>query len=103
MGSGCSPPEVVKAVPFRMMGSPRNDQICTSHVERQNMSIRMAMRRMTRLTNAFSKKWENLEAAYALWFAYYNWCRRHQTLGMTPAMKHRLTGHVWSISELLGV
>jgi len=59
------------------------------------------MRRMTRLTNAFSKKWENLEAAYALWFAYYNWCRKHQTLGMTPAMKHRLTDHVRSIEELL--
>ncbi len=96
-----SPPEVVKAVPFRVMGFPRGDQICTSHVERQNLSIRMGMRRMTRLTNAFSKKWENLEAAYALWFAYYNWCRKHQTLGMTPAMSHQLTDHVWTIRELL--
>lgn len=98
-----SPPKVIKAVPYRVMGFPQMGAICTSHVERQNLSIRMAMRRMTRLTNAFSKKWENLEAAYALWFAYYNWCRKHQTLGMTPAMKQGLTDHVWGIGELLGV
>ncbi len=98
-----SPPEVVRAVPFRVMGYPRNDQICTSHVERQNLSIRMGMRRMTRLTNAFSKKWENLEAAYALWFAYYNWCRKHQSLGMTPAMRQGLTDHQWTVEELVGV
>jgi IS1 family transposase len=98
-----SPPEVIKAVPFRVMGSPRGEQICTSHVERQNLSIRMGMRRMTRLTNAFSKKWENLEAAYALWFAYYNWGRKHQTLGMTPAMRQGIADHVWTIGELIGV
>jgi transposase-like protein/IS1 family transposase len=96
-----SPPKVIKAVPYNVMGFPHSAAICTSHVERQNLSIRMGMRRMTRLTNAFSKKWANLEAAYALWFAYYNWCRKHQTLGMTPAMKHLLTDHVWSIEELI--
>lgn len=56
---------------------------------------------MTRLTNAFSKKWENSEAAYALWFAYYSFCRRHQTLRVTPAMESKLTDHQWKITELL--
>jgi len=96
-----SPPEVVKAVPFRVMGFPQQDRICTSHIERQNLSIRMGMRRMTRLTNAFSKKWENLEAAYALWFTHYNWCRKHQSLGMTPAMRQGLTDHPWTVRELI--
>jgi transposase InsO family protein len=63
----------------------------------------MGMRRMTRLTNAFSKKWENLEAAYALWFAYYNWCRIHSSLRVTPAMEAGITDHVWTISELIAV
>ncbi len=93
--------EVVEAVPIRIMGYPKRDQICTSHVERQNLSIRMGMRRMTRLTNAFSKKWENLEAAYALWFAYYNWCRVHSSLRVTPAMQHGIADHVWTIAELI--
>ncbi len=96
-----SPPEVLRAVPHRVMGYPQRDRICTSHIERQNLSIRMGMRRMTRLTNAFSKKWENLEAAYSLWFAYYNFCRIHRSLKMTPAMQHGVTDHVWSIKELI--
>lgn len=96
-----SPAEVVDAVPCIVFGNPDRDKICTSHVERQNLSIRMGMRRMTRLTNAFSKKWENLEAAYSLWFAYYNFCRKHQTLRVTPAMESNLTDHVWTIRELL--
>jgi IS1 family transposase len=82
-----SPAEVVDAIPTPIMGRPRKEGICTSHIERANLSIRMGMRRMTRLTNAFSKKWENLEAAYSLWFAYYNFCRRHQTLRVSPAME----------------
>jgi IS1 family transposase len=97
-----SPAEVVDAVPYEIMGRPVRDRICTSHIERQNLSVRMGMRRMTRLTNAFSKKWENLQAAYSLWFAYYNFCRRHQTLRITPAMESGLTDHVWNVSELLG-
>jgi transposase-like protein/IS1 family transposase len=96
-----SPAEVVDAVPEVVMGNPDPDFICTSHIERQNLSIRMGMRRMTRLTNGFSKKWENLQAAYSLWFAYYNFCRKHQTLRVTPAMEIGLTDHVWSIGELL--
>lgn len=96
-----SPGEVVEAVPEVVMGSPDPVRICTSHIERQNLSIRMGMRRMTRLTNGFSKKWGNLEAAYALWFAFYNFCRKHATLRVTPAMKSGLTDHVWEIGELL--
>jgi transposase-like protein/IS1 family transposase len=96
-----SPAEVVDSVPVEIMGRPVADRICTSHIERQNLSIRMGMRRMTRLTNGFSKKWENLEAAYALWFAYYNFCRVHKTLRVTPAMESGLTDHVWAIGELI--
>lgn len=98
-----SPAEVVDAVPCIVSGNPDRDKICTSHVERQNLSIRMGMRRMTRLTNGFSKKWENLEASYALWFAYYNFCRKHQTLRVTPAMEQGLTDHQWTVTELIGV
>jgi IS1 family transposase len=98
-----SPSEVVDAVPLPQWGEPNLNRICTSHVERQNLSIRMGMRRMTRLTNAFSKKWENLKAAYALWFAVYNFCRVHQTLRVTPAMEAGITDHIWGIAEMLEV
>jgi hypothetical protein len=80
---------------------PDYERICTSHVERQNLTMRMQIRRLTRLTNAFSKKWENLRAAIALHFAYYNFCRVHQTLRVTPAMEAGLTDHVWELKELL--
>ena len=83
------------------MGRPVRSRICTSHIERQNLSIRMGMRRMTRLTNGFSKKWENLQAAYSLWFAYYNFCRVHQTLRVTPAMESKITDHFWEIADLI--
>jgi hypothetical protein len=80
---------------------PNYERICTSHVERQNLTMRMQIRRLTRLTNAFSKKWENLKAAVALHFAYYNFCRVHSSLRVTPAMEAGITDHVWTISELL--
>jgi hypothetical protein len=80
---------------------PDYERICTSHVERQNLTMRMQIRRLTRLTNAFSKKWENLRAAIALHFAYYNFCRIHQSLRVTPAMEAGLTDHVWELKELL--
>jgi hypothetical protein len=70
-------------------------------VERQNLTIRMQMRRLTRLTNAFSKKWENLKAAYALHFAFYNFCRVHQAIRVTPAMEAKITNRVWTPGELL--
>ena len=96
-----SPGEVVDAVPVKIMGKPDMRRVCTSHIERQNLSIRMGMRRMTRLTNAFSKKWENLDAAYALWFAFYNFCRAHRTLRVTPAMESGITDHVWTLTEVI--
>ena len=96
-----SPAEVVDSVPVEIMGRPVADRICTSHIERQNLSIRMGMRRMTRLTNGFSKKWENLEFAYALWFAYYNFVRVHKSLRVTPAMEAGITDHIWTIAELI--
>src|SRR5574340_496814 len=82
-------------------GNPDLSRASTSHIERQNLTVRMGMRRMTRLTNAFSKKWINLKHAYALQFAYYNFCRVHQTLKVTPAMQSGIADHVWTISELI--
>jgi hypothetical protein len=72
-----------------------------SFVERQNLTMRMSMRRFTRLTNAFSKKLENHEAAIALHYMHYNYCRVHQTLRVTPAMEAGIAKHVWSIEELV--
>src|SRR5438477_2902059 len=84
-------------------GRPDPRHISTSYVERQNLTIRMAIRRFTRLTNAFSKKLDNHKAACALHFAYYNFCRIHQTLRVTPAMEAGITDHIWSIAEILSV
>jgi IS1 family transposase len=96
-----SPAEVVAVEEVPIMGKPDPKRICTSHIERQNLTIRMQMRRMTRLTNAFSKKWDNLWSAYCLHFAYYNFCRTHKTLRITPAMEAGITDHVWDLKELL--
>jgi len=96
-----SPGEVVDTEVVPVMGDPDGKRISTSHVERQNLTIRMCIRRLTRLTNGFSKKWENLWAAYCLHFAYYNFCRTHRTLRITPAMESKLTDHVWDLAELL--
>jgi len=96
-----SPAEVVAVEEVPIMGAPEKSRICTSHIERQNLTIRMQMRRMTRLTNAFSKKWDNLWSAYCLHFAYYNFCRTHKTLRITPAMEAGIADHVWDLKELL--
>src|SRR5438046_2338607 len=77
--------------------------IITSFVDRQNLSMRMGMRRFTRLTNGFSKKLENHGHMVAMYFMHYNYCRVHKTLRVTPAMEAGLTDHVWSIEELLSV
>jgi len=81
-------------------GNPDPKHVSTSFVERQNLSMRMSIRRFTRLTNAFSKKIENHAAAVAIWFMYYNFCRVHQTLRVTPAMESGISNHVWTIEEM---
>jgi transposase-like protein/IS1 family transposase len=96
-----SPASVVNAVPVPRWGDPDPQSICTSHVERHNLSMRMQLRRLTRLTNAFSKKWENLKAALAVYFAHYNFLRVHRTLRVTPAMEAGITDHLWGWQELL--
>jgi len=84
-------------------GVPDPDHVSTSFVERQNLTMRMSMRRFTRLTNGFSKKLENHGHAVALYFMHYNFCRVHKTLRVTPAMEAGLTGHVWTLEELIGL
>jgi IS1 family transposase len=96
-----SPAEVVSTEVVPVCGQPDPKKICTSHVERQNLSMRMGIRRFTRLTNGYSKKWENHWAALALYFGYYNFCRIHSTIRVTPAMEAGITDHVWELSELL--
>jgi IS1 family transposase len=96
-----SPSPIVEVISKVRSGDPDPDHISTSFVERQNLTMRMAIRRFTRLTNAFSKKLTNLKMAVALHFAYYNFCRVHSTLRVTPAMEAGLTDHVWSIAELM--
>ncbi len=98
-----SPPRIISTERRAIMGFPEYDQTCTSHCERMNGTIRNFVKRMGRLTYCFSKKWENHEAAMALFFAHYNWCRKHKSLkGQTPAMAHGLDAdHPWTVRELL--
>jgi IS1 family transposase/transposase-like protein len=96
-----SPATCIGARKVAVFGNPDMDKVNTSHIERQNLTVRMSMRRMTRLTNAFSKKWLNLKYAYALQFAFYNFCRIHSSLRVTPAMEAGIASHVWNLSELL--
>lgn len=92
--------EIKKKVVF---GNPVEENISTSYVERSNLTMRMSMRRLTRLTNAFSKKFENLNYALALHFAYYNFCRIHKSIKCTPAMEAGLTKTVWSLKDILKI
>jgi hypothetical protein len=96
-----SPGWVVDVRRATIVGAPDPKKISTSYVERQNLSLRMACRRFTRLTNAFSKKLENHKAAVALYVAHYNLCRVHEALRITPAMALGVTDHVWTIGELV--
>jgi IS1 family transposase len=105
-----SPAICTGAIKTPMMGRPDSDHISTSFVERSNLTMRMSMRRFTRLTNAFSKKAENHAHAVSLHFMYYNYCRAHTTLTKnaegvktTPAMASGLTDHVWSVEDLLAL
>jgi IS1 transposase len=88
---------------MRITGRPDAAHISTSFVERQNLTMRMHMRRFTRLTNAFSKKIENHSSAIALHFMHYNFCRIHQTLRVTPAMEAGIADHVWPIGEIVSL
>ncbi len=96
-----SPPKVTNVESWSASGNPDPKRISTSHVERQNLTMRMRMRRFTRLTNAFSKKLDNLKAAVALHFAHYNYVRVHKSLRVTPAMEAGISSHIWTIQELL--
>ncbi len=96
-----SPSRIKSAERKVVMGSPQLGHISTSYVERQNLTCRMHCRRLTRLTNGFSKKPENHDAALALHIAWYNLCRVHETLKVTPAMEIGVTDHVWSVGELI--
>ena len=96
-----SPSECIGVQTQRIQGNPEYAHISTSYVERQNLTMRMAIRRFTRLTNAFSKKVENLQHATSLYFMYYNFARIHSTLRVTPAMEAKITQHVWTIREIV--
>jgi IS1 family transposase len=99
-----SPGVCIGADSFAVTGSPDPDHVSTSHVERQNLTMRMSMRRFTRLTNAFSKKVENLTAAVSLHFMHYNYVKVHGSLGgKTPAMAAGISDHVWTLPELVGL
>ncbi len=98
-----SPAKILSSTTEVIKGSPNPKLISTSYVERQNLTMRMGMRRFTRLTNGFSKKVENHEAAVALHFMHYNFCRVHQTLRVTPAMEAGISNRVWSLAELVSI
>ena len=96
-----SPAKIMGSKEVQNLGHSEAGQICTSHVERHNLTCRMQNRRFTRLTNAFSKKWENHEAMFALFAAWYNFCRKHSTLGTTPAVAAGLASEGWTLERLL--
>jgi len=97
-------PAVCTGIELRVVqGKPNLAKASTSYVERQNLSMRMVMRRFTRLTNAFSKKVENHAESIALYFMYYNFGRIHQALRVTPAMEAGVANHVWSVEEIVGL
>lgn len=98
-----SPAQCIGAIATPLIGNPDRKHISTSYAERQNLSMRMHMRRFTRLTNGFSKKLENHGHMVALYFMHYNFCRVHKTLRVTPAMEAGLTDHVWEMDELIAL
>jgi hypothetical protein len=96
-----SPPDILHVERKVILGAPEFKSISTSYVERQNLTMRMHMRRLTRLTNAFSKKLDSFKAAVALHFAYYNFVRMHKTLRMTPAIAGGVAATIWSVDDLI--
>jgi hypothetical protein len=95
-----SPAVVTSTRSVVILGDPLEGHVSTSHVERANLTMRMGMRRFTRLTNAFSKKALNLDRALALHFVYYNFARRHASIKTTPAIKAGIADHVWTLQEI---
>lgn len=95
-----SPAKCLGAIKTPVNGKPDPKHVSTSYVERQNLTMRMSMRRFTRLTNGFSKKVENLAAAISLHYMYYNFARIHRSLRVTPAMEAGITDHVWTLEEI---
>jgi len=93
--------ELIGARPKAISGRPELEHISTSYAERNNLNCRMFLRRLTRLTNGFSKRVENLFAALCLYFAHYNFVRIHGSVRMTPAMAANVTDHLWTIEEML--
>ena len=100
---GYSPAKLSRTTRASMKGRPDAGHVSTSYVERQNLTMRMHMRRFTRLTNGFSKKVEMHAAAVALHFVYYNFCKVHMSLRVTPAMESGITDHAWEIPELIAL
>jgi IS1 family transposase len=98
-----SPAECIGTRSGILSGSPDPQHISTSFVERQNLNLRMGVRRFTRLTNAFSKKFDNHSHMVTIYHGYYNFCRVHQTLRVTPAMEAGLADHIWNLAELVGL
>ena len=98
-----SPAQCVGCMVKRVSGNPNPRHISTSHIERQNLTMRMSMKRFARLSNGFSKKIENHMAACALHFQYYNFARIHKTLRVTPAMEAGISDHVWNLEEIVGL
>jgi IS1 family transposase len=96
-----SPAKCIACIPQDVTGEPDPKHVSTSYVERQNLTMRMSMRRFTRLTNAFSKKVENHAHSVALFYMHYNFAKVHQTLRVTPAMEAGIARHVWSIEEIV--
>jgi len=98
-----SPPKFNGSRKYAVIGAPHPNFISTSIIERQTLNLRMGIRRFTRLTNAHSKKFENHDYAIAMFLMFYNFCRIHGSLGVTPAMAAGLTHHVWELEELIGL
>ena len=98
-----SPPQCIGCTKAALRGDPDMEKAGTSRVERANLTLRMSQRRWTRLTNAHSKSLTHMEAAFALHSCFYNWCRKHMSIGTTPAVAAGLADHVWSVEELVGL
>lgn len=96
-----SPAECIGAKKIAVIGNPNSERTNASHIERQNLMLRMSSRRLPRFPNAFSKKWTNMKAALALHFAFYNFCRIYSTIKCTPAMQAGITKRVWELKDLL--